>query len=61
MRRAGLPIRSIGKQRSRVISEHGQGLDLLLHLDLIDEQTAERMGRRLRELLEALDARHEPA
>ena len=48
-------------QRSHVISEHGQGLDLFVDLDVIDAQTAERAGRRLRELIEALDARHKPA
>ena len=48
-------------QRSHVISEHGQGLDLFVDLDVIDEQTAERAGRRLRELLEVLEARHKPA
>ena len=48
-------------QRSHVISEQGQGLDLFVDLDVIDAQTAERAGRRLRELLEALERRHKPA
>ena len=39
----------------------GSGLKLLVDLDVIDEQTTERAGRRLREFIEALDARHKPA
>jgi class 3 adenylate cyclase len=48
-------------QRSHVISEHAQGLDLFVDLDVIDAKTAERAGRRLRELLEALEQRQKPA
>jgi class 3 adenylate cyclase len=48
-------------QRSQVISEHGKGLDLFIDLDVIDEHAAERTRRRLRELLEVLDARVKPA
>ena len=48
-------------QRSHVISEHAKGLDLFIDLDVIDDQAAERTGRRLRELLEALEQRQKPA
>ena len=48
-------------QRSQVISEHGKGLDLFIDLDVIDDHAAERTRRRLRELLDALEARAKPA
>jgi hypothetical protein len=43
-----------------VISEHAQGLDLFIDLDIIDEKAAERTRHRLRELLDALDRRANP-
>ena len=45
----------------QVISEHGTGLDLFLDLEVIDDEGAKRAGRRLRELLEALEQRQKPA
>jgi hypothetical protein len=48
-------------QRSQVISEHANGLDLFIDLDILDDHAAERTRRRLRELLEALERRPKPA
>ena len=48
-------------QRAQVISEHAQGLDLFIDLDVIDDQAAERTRQRLVELLDALDRRAKPA
>ncbi len=48
-------------QRTQVISEHAQGLDLFIDLDVIDEQATERTKQRLQELLEALERRPKPA
>ena len=48
-------------QRSQVISEHAQGLDLFIDLDVIDDEDRRADRRRLRELLEALEQRQKPA
>ena len=44
-------------QRSQVIAEQATGLDLFVDLDAIDEETAERVRRRLRSALDALERR----
>jgi adenylate cyclase len=52
-------LREVGR-RPQVISEHAQGLDLFVDLDVIDERGAERARRRLAELLAALEGRAKP-
>jgi adenylate cyclase len=48
-------------QRAQVISEHAQGLDVFIDLDVIDDHAAERTRRRLQELLTVLEGRVKPA
>ena len=44
-------------QGAQVISEHGTGIDLFLHIDAIDATGAARARAVLREAVAALDAR----